>query len=192
MRASFTAIDFETANQQSNSACQLGIAVVDKGIIVERKSWLIKPPSKLFTFSDLHGITYQMVKDQPEFPAVWSEAKQYIEQQIIAAHNVDFDLGVLLDTLSFYHLPIPKIYAIDSLEAARKAWPNLLNHKLSTVAAHLKVTLNHHDALSDAEACAQIILQAGLENIEINRTIQPVMPTAMDLFSSEFEQGGAG
>jgi DNA polymerase-3 subunit epsilon len=192
MRASFTAFDFETANSQSHSACQLGIAVVDQGIIVEKKSWLIKPPSKLFTFSELHGITYQMVKDQPEFPAVWSEAKRYIEQQIIVAHNVDFDLAVLVETLSFYHLPVPKIYAIDSLETARKAWPNLPNHKLSTVAAHLNLKLNHHDALSDAEVCAQIILRAGFEYIEINRTIQPVIPETIDLFSGGFEQDGTG
>ena len=33
----FTAIDFETANPSMDSACQLGLAIVQNGMIVERR-----------------------------------------------------------------------------------------------------------------------------------------------------------
>nr|WP_173812935.1 3'-5' exonuclease [Dendrosporobacter quercicolus]NSL48991.1 3'-5' exonuclease [Dendrosporobacter quercicolus DSM 1736]SDN16921.1 DNA polymerase-3 subunit epsilon [Dendrosporobacter quercicolus] len=186
MRESFTAIDFETANHQSNSACQLGVAVVSDGKIVARKSWLIKPPSKVFTFSDLHGITYRMVKDQPVFADIWTEVKPYVEYQILAAHNAEFDITVLTETLDYYQLPVPELYVIDSVETARKAWPKLRNHKLSTVAAYLNIPLNHHDAASDANACAEIILRAGPANVEIYRVAAKAGPKAIDLFSGEY------
>jgi DNA polymerase-3 subunit epsilon len=37
--------------------------------------------------------------------------------------------------------------------------------KLSSVCEHLDIPLNHHEAGSDAEACARIILQAPFEEL---------------------------
>lgn len=165
----FTAIDFETANGQRNSACQLGIAVINDGKVTMRKSWLIKPPSDYFTFSYLHGITYANVRQKPTFGELWPEIQPYIERKIVAAHNACFDTGVLLATLKTYQLPIPKFHVIDSLQVARKTWPGLSNHKLSTVADYLKIDLNHHEAESDAVACAAIICRAGWENVAIKQ-----------------------
>ena len=186
MKETFTALDFETANYQSNSACQLGIAVVNNGQIVLQKSWLIKPPTPIFTFSYLHGITYGMVKEQPTFGDIWHEIKPYVTDEIIAAHNADFDMGVLTATLAHYQLYVPEFYVIDSLAAARKAWPGLKNHKLSTVAAHLNIELNHHEAESDAKACAEIILRAGQDNVEINRVVNRSLPESIDLFGGNY------
>ena len=39
----FIAIDFETANEQRDSACQIGITTVKNNQIHEVKSWLINP-----------------------------------------------------------------------------------------------------------------------------------------------------
>ena len=165
----FTAIDFETANTDRNSACQIGIAMVDSGKLVMTRSWLIKPPTPYFTFSKLHGITYQHVRNEPTFQQLWAEIKPYIENRIVAAHNASFDTGVLLATLQTYQFAVPNFYVIDSLQAARRAWPLLSNHKLSTVAEYLNVNLHHHDAGSDALACAAIICRAGWENITIRK-----------------------
>lgn len=162
--SSFTAIDFETANYQRNSACQLGVVVVESGIIVESKSWLIKPPSPAFTFTYLHGISYDMVKHQPTFQELWTAVKPYIENRIVAAHNATFDISVLVAALNHYDLPVPQFQVIDSLTVARRTWPDLPNHKLDTVAKRLRCELQHHDAESDARVCAQIILQADQGN----------------------------
>lgn len=182
MQECFTAFDFETANTQNHSACQLGVAVVENGRIVLEKSWLIKPPTKVFSSSYLHGITYSTIKDQPTFGELWLEIKPFFERQIIAAHNAEFDIGVLTATLAYYGLFMPEFHVIDSLAVARSAWPALINHKLSTVAAHLNIALTHHDAASDAKACAEIILQAGQQHVEINRIINKLAPKGLDLF----------
>lgn len=186
MTQCFTAFDFETANSQSHSACQLGVAVVDNGRIVEEKSWFIRPPDKFFTFTYLHGITYAMVKERPTFGELWPEISFFFVGQIIAAHNADFDIGVLTATLAHYKLFVPAFHVIDSLAVARSAWPELKNHRLSTVAAHLTVPLNHHDAASDARACAEIILRAGQQHVEINRVVNRPMPVSLDLFGGDY------
>lgn len=186
MQACFTAFDFETANFQSHSACQLGVAIVKAGQIVMEKSWLIRPPSKLFAFSYLHGITYAMVKNQPTFSELWPEIRPFFEQQILAAHHADFDVSVLTATLAYYGLMMPRSYVIDSLAVARSAWPKLKDHKLPTVATYLKIALNHHDAVSDAKACAEIVLRAGQRHVEINRVNSKPVPESLDLFGGEY------
>jgi DNA polymerase III subunit epsilon len=42
---SWVAIDFETANETRASACALGVAIVEAGEVIDRASWLIRPPT---------------------------------------------------------------------------------------------------------------------------------------------------
>ncbi|MDU4962231.1 MAG: 3'-5' exonuclease [Sporomusaceae bacterium] len=159
----FTAIDFETANQARNSACQLGIVVVENGGIVDSRSWLIKPPTPLFTFTYIHGISYEQVKDQPTFAELWPAIRPYLGGRLLAAHNAGFDIGVLQAVLGHYRLSAPPFRVLDSLTVARRTWPHLPNHRLNTVAGHLNFPFVHHDAAADARACAEILLRAAGE-----------------------------
>ncbi len=47
--STFVAIDFETANNRPNSACQLGLVVVENWQIVHEAEWLIRPPRLFFS-----------------------------------------------------------------------------------------------------------------------------------------------
>ena len=156
----FTAIDFETANANPNSACALGIAVVQAGQIVERMSWLIRPPTSEFSFTHIHGITWRQVADASDFIELWPQIWPYLDGRRIAAHNVRFDLGVLFALIKHYQSGYWRGQAIDSVTVARRIWPALPNHQLHTVAAHLCIPLNHHEASSDALACAEILRRA--------------------------------
>ena len=51
----------------------------------------------------------------------------------------------------------PLLFA-DSLQSARFTYRDLPNHKLNTICDYLNIELDHHDSLSDAKACAQIML----------------------------------
>ena len=159
-RLDFAAIDFETANSNPNSACALGIAIVQAGQIVERKSWLIRPPTAEFSFTYIHGITWRQVANAPDFGELWSQIWPYLDNCRIAAHNARFDLGVLFALIKHYQSGYWRGQAIDSVTVALRIWPELPTHQLQTVAAHLRIPLNHHDAASDANACAEMVCRA--------------------------------
>ena len=57
----FVAIDFETATICRDSACAVGLAAGCGGRIVLSRTYLIRPPSPQFTFTDLHGLGWEDV-----------------------------------------------------------------------------------------------------------------------------------
>ena len=70
----FTCFDVETANMWKGSICQIGITVVENGIITETKSWLVNPNDSFDFFNVLiHNITAEMVKDSPSIKELWAE-----------------------------------------------------------------------------------------------------------------------
>lgn len=154
----FIALDFETANNKRYSACAAGIAVVENLIITEKKEFLIRPPDKYFIYSNVHGITWDNVKDKPTFTDVWPEIKKYFRDiDFIAAHNSHFDEGVLHACCGYYNIQLPAIKFKCSMRLARKKL-SLASYSLHSVCSHYRINLNHHNALSDAAACAEIMI----------------------------------
>ena len=158
----FIALDFETANHQRESVCEMGIAVVVDGRIIESKSWLVKPRQNWFHIMNtrIHGIDAEQVANKPEFDAVWEEAKCYFENANLVAHNASFDMGVLRHVLAQYDLPIPTVNYSCSLAVARRAWKGLPSYGLKALAKYFSIPLNHHSAEPDAIASAEIMLRA--------------------------------
>ena len=56
----------------------------------------------------IHGITEDDVKEKPTFKELWSEIRSYIDDNLIIAHNMSFDLGVLRHVLGTYDIDYPK------------------------------------------------------------------------------------
>jgi DNA polymerase-3 subunit epsilon len=151
----FAAIDFETADYGRDSACALSVVVAEKGKIVARESALIKPPRSDFVFTYLHGISWSDVAKKPVFRQVWKDFKKLVQGvDFIAAHNASFDRSVLHTCCE-----AAEVDFVCTMKLARRQW-NLFPTKLSDVCRHFKIPLKHHDAASDALACAMIVLQA--------------------------------
>lgn len=156
----FAAIDFETANYDRNSACAVGIVIVSEDQIIKRVHSLIKPPSSYFTFTHIHGLTWDDVCDAPTFCELWSDISRHISDvKFLAAHNASFDRGVMEACCSSNRITTPSLLIHCTVQIARKYW-NIYPTKLSDVCRHLMIDLNHHNALSDAEACAKIVIAA--------------------------------
>jgi len=156
----FVAIDFETANKFKNSACAVGLIKVEKGKIIEKKTLLIRPVSSFFEFTYIHGITWDDVKSLPTFDELWPEILSFIQDaRFLAAHNASFDKKVMKVCCHEYNLEFPDIPFICTVKLARDVW-HLFPTKLPDVCRFLKLTLKHHDPLSDAEACANIVISA--------------------------------
>ena len=161
---SVCAIDFETACNNYDSACAIGMVRVRNGCIADTFYSLIKPPEEMkfipwFT-TEIHGISREDVKDSPTFAELWADIAEFIGNDTLLAHNATFDRQVFSKSLEYYAIKakVPKF--ICTVQCSRKAWSQLPNHQLPTVSKHLGIELNHHEALSDAVACARIYLEA--------------------------------
>jgi DNA polymerase-3 subunit epsilon len=156
----FVALDFETADYSPDSACALGLVRVENHRIVERTYSLIKPPRKRFVFTYLHGITWEDVAHQPSFAELWPAYSLMLEGiDFLAAHNASFDRSVLHRCCGAAGLEPPQIPFRCTVQLARQIW-NIKPTKLNNVCDHLGITLKHHHAASDAEACALIVIAA--------------------------------
>ncbi|WP_035984949.1 3'-5' exonuclease [Leptolyngbya sp. KIOST-1] len=154
----FVALDFETADRYPDSACALGLVRVEAGQVVKRVHYLIRPPRRRFEFTHIHGITWAQVANQPNFAEHWPEIAAVLAgAEFFAAHNAPFDRGVLYACCRAYDIVPPAPEFVCTVKLARQAW-NIRPTKLPNVCDYLGIPLNHHDALSDAEACAQIAI----------------------------------
>lgn len=159
----FVAIDFETANHHRCSPCALALAIVHDNKVVETREYLIKPhknePFIPFNIG-IHGITPEAVSKSPEFDKIFHGILPIIDNNILVAHNMSFDASVLWNTMELYNLDRPHCKTICSCNISRIIYPDLCSHRLDIISSHLGIPLNHHDAASDAVACANIIIHA--------------------------------
>jgi len=154
----FVALDFETADYGRDSACALGLVRVENRQIVRRTYSLIKPPRRRFVFTYLHGITWEDVANQPTFGELWPNFAPLLEGiDFLAAHDDSFDRTVLQKCCEAVGLAPPQIPFRCTVQLARQTW-NIYPTKLNHVCDHLGITLKHHQAASDAEACALIVM----------------------------------
>ena len=159
----FTAIDFETAKGH-DSPCAVGIVTIKNGQITDEYYTLIKPPNNEYTTYTIqvHGITPHDTENSPVFAEVYPEIKKRLQNQIVVAHNVAFDRSVLQKTmiansLDYCELNISNNWRCTmKLCKANKKYPS---GKLNECCAIEGIKLNHHEALSDAKACAELFLR---------------------------------
>ena len=163
--ANFTAIDFETANQRRDSACQLAAVRVRQGQVVDEAMWMIRPQPMSFSPRNvhIHGITPEQVHQEPEFGDLWDSISEMIGDDCIVAHNASFDMGVLIACLQTHGKPIPELQFSCTRAVARRVWPGRPGYGLKPLSDWLGVRFRHHDALEDSRACAKIMMAAGID-----------------------------
>lgn len=164
--------DVETPNGKNDRICAIGIALVDHGSITECKEYFVNPETSFYYKNiQLTGITEATVKDAPTFPVVWEEIEKLAAGRTFVAHNAQFDLSVLEKTASAYHIELPPVEYLCTLELARILMPSL-PHGLKDLCYHYGIPLNHHQAASDAAACAKILLQFALNNADLSSYVK--------------------
>jgi DNA polymerase-3 subunit epsilon len=125
------------------------VHVKDREIIAE-ETLLIRPPQRQFNFTHIHGLTWDDVKDQPTFVELWADINGFISRA---------DRGVLQQCCENYGIPVPSLPFVCTVQLARKQW-DIFPTKLPNVCDYLDIPLNHHDAASDSQACAKIVIAA--------------------------------
>ncbi|MBK6625976.1 MAG: 3'-5' exoribonuclease [Flavobacteriales bacterium] len=158
----FTAIDFETANEQRNSICAIGVVQVQNGTITKTWKQFVQPPELRVSEinQSVHRIRYDDLLNAPTFPEIWDDFKEMIENCVVTAHNAEFDMNVLKQTLDHYGLEEPNIRSLCTLKLSQVAFPQLDDYRLADVTKYLGLEFRHHSCDEDARVCAEIAIQA--------------------------------
>lgn len=152
------ALDFETADRWSDSACALGMSRIRDGRIEAEWYSLIRPPRSVVHFTDIHGLTWDMLKGERSFMELWPEISAFLEgAELLVAHNASFDRRILYGCCKAGGVPAPSAPFACTVKGARRVL-GLPHNRLNDVCEHLGIALDHHNAASDARASALIYL----------------------------------
>jgi DNA polymerase-3 subunit epsilon len=169
----YVVVDVETTGSRSNNSrmTEVGAVRVVGNEIVDEFSTLINPecriPRKITEFTH---ITDGMVADAPVFADIADELRQFIGDAVFVAHNVNFDYGFIreeyrrLDQRFFR----PKLCTVSS---SRKFFPGYASYSLKNLCNEFEIKLeNHHRALCDAKAAAEILMAVNQRRLSIANT----------------------
>ncbi len=159
---SFAAIDFELANGVRNSVCSVGIVVVENGKIVDEYYSLVRPPKNLYHWgnSRVTKIYAKHTKNSPNFLDIYPEIKKRLQGRNMVAHNEDFDRDVLKVVMQYYGLDIKELNIPEKWECTVEIYKakEVESAKLNRLCKAYNIEIEHHNALSDARACALLYL----------------------------------
>ncbi len=156
----FVAIDFETATAKRDSACALAMVVVEDCKIVAEHYFLIKPPGNNYNYinTGIHGIRAADTYTEPTIAERYGLIFDILNGANVVAHNSAFDISVLKASLGYFGLEVPTPASICCTY-------RMTGLKLNVCCCNYGIDLVHHEALSDARACAQIYLRLCDSNV---------------------------
>lgn len=151
----YCVLDTETTGLSSyyDEIIEIGILKVRDNKIVDRYSQLIKPDYEIDPFiTSLTGITNDMVKDMPVIDSVMSDVLSFIGGDVIIGHNTSFDIRFLN---AGFNIELENKY-MDTMQFAKKLFPELNHHRLSDLTSYLGLSNNEHRSIADCIATKEL------------------------------------
>lgn len=183
----FVAIDFETANPDFSSICQIGVARFKDGRLLDTWESLVDPQDYFSGFNvSIHGIDEDAVRGAPNWPIAFAECAPLLNGATIVSHT-PFDRVALAKACEKHGIAAPPLPWLDTACVARRAWPGE-RWALRKITKRLGIAFRHHDAKEDARAAGEVLLRAIQEtglDVEgwIQRVRQPIDPTRTQIAS---------
>ncbi len=161
-KADFVVFDIETTgfSPTKNRIIEIGAVKVSAGKIVDRFSTFVDPLVPIpYEIEKLTGITDDMVMGAEQIDTVLPQFMAFCENCILVAHNAQFDMSFIMENCDRQGISHDFTY-VDTVGIARIFLPGQKKHTLDAVAKSLGVSLeNHHRAVDDAEATAEIFVK---------------------------------
>ena len=162
----FCVVDIETNGSKPtlNQIIEIGAVMIENGKEVGEFSSLVKTDILPDSIVQLTGITLEELQHAPSLNSVLEAFRLFIKDAVFVAHNVNFDyyfISYNLEQAGFGPLLNRRL---DTIDLSRKCI-EAPKYGLSALTEHLGIVFeNHHRALFDAKATAQVLFKA-LENL---------------------------
>ena len=162
LSAPFVVFDLETTGigAKNNEIIEIGAVKVVDQTIVDRYSVFVDPQRPIpYKIEQLTGINDSMVHGAKLITEILPEFLEFCKGCVMVAHNASFDMGFIHQKSKDQGLT-SDFTVVDTVSMSRALLPHLGKHTLDHVAKELGVSLeNHHRAVEDAEATAEIFLR---------------------------------
>lgn len=170
----YVVFDVETPNARNNRISAIGVSIIEDGAIVDKFFSLVNPEAHFDSINvQLTGINARKVLGSPTFPEVWNRISPLFNSGVLVAHNATFDLSVLRKCLSDYGiLWQSSVPYVCTLRLGKQVLPNLSCHKLNVIADYYGIELEHHQADSDSDVCARILLNYLKAGCDVSKHIR--------------------
>ncbi len=160
--ADFVVFDIETTgfSPTKNRIIEIGAVKIKAGKIVDHFSSFVDPLVPIpFEIEKLTGITDDMVMEAEQIDVVLPQFLRFCEGCILVAHNARFDMSFIMENCDRQGISHDFTY-VDTVGIARIFLKGQKKHTLDAVAKALGVSLeNHHRAVDDAQATAEIFVK---------------------------------
>ncbi len=139
---------------------EIGAVKIKGGEVIDTFSTFVDPevpiPPEIVK---LTSITDEMVQGAPKVKEALQAFFSFIGDDMLIAHNANFDVGFIRTYADQCGLPFTNTY-LDTVALSRYVNPELKNHKLDTIAAAYRLgDFNHHRACDDAAMLAAIFFR---------------------------------
>jgi DNA polymerase-3 subunit epsilon len=157
----YIAFDIETTGFLPRVDQIVEIAAVKfiDGKPVDKFSTLVNPQIAIPAgAARIHGISDEMVKDQPLIEPVLAAFAEFCGSTPLVAHNAPFDAEFAKADIEKFETAAPHGVIFDSCAMARKVIQGCANYKLGTLVTHLKIPSDSafHRAEFDARCCGYL------------------------------------
>ena len=160
-KGEFVVFDLETTGFSAlvDRVIEIGAVKIKNNEIVDRFSTFVNPQIPIsFRIENLTGINDQMVMNSGTIEQILPDFIEFCKGCVMVAHNAEFDMSFIINNAEKMGIEFAPTY-IDTVLLSQFLIPALHNYKLDTLTKHLNVVLdNHHRAVDDAEATANIFL----------------------------------
>ena len=155
----YVVFDIETTgfSPVNNRIIEIGAVKVCGGEIIDRYGSFVNPDVPIpFEIEKLTNINDSMVVDAPRIEKVLPEFLGFCKDAVLVAHNASFDMSFIIENAERQGISTDFTY-VDTMIISRVLLPQQTRHTLDALCKTFNISLeNHHRAVDDAEATAQI------------------------------------
>lgn len=158
----FVALDFETANADLSSICQVGAVKFENGEVSQTFSTLVDPDDHFDPMNiSIHGIDEDRVRGAPKLVTVHPQLADFVAGRTIVSHS-SFDRAALRQAEGRHSLGCIECQWLDTTMVVRRTWAQYAHkgYGLKNLARDLGINFRHHDATEDARTTGLILLRA--------------------------------
>ncbi len=155
----YCVLDIETTGipYRSEMITELGAIKIKNGQIIDEFECFVNPQKPIpYEVVQVTHITDDMVKNAKTIDEVLPEFIKFCGNDVLVAHNANFDIGFLRYQANKLGLKFNNTY-IDTLSLAKDLFPEFTKYKLGIIATNLKIKVDvAHRALDDVKTLVKV------------------------------------